>query len=276
MAASLWPVESSTVVDNGCIHADSTGELGRPLLMLTPHSIWWHNNTRSVLAWGSRCAAAWGPYPGNASDSSPINPPAAAVVYNASSGDSEIEEVLLEFDAEYNTTLRAGGAGSPPLADVRLGSDGLTIAAVLEPAPFVPGTELLVRTVVALGDTSGSEADGSTVYEPVARMGVWWDDAGQMHVMCTAWPLPEVAAAATDDSSFSVSALVNSSEPRVNAACILDPRLLGAAPLTLDSLCCLPPSRLDGPGLLCHLHFLWHHRLSVCYAISLAACALPV
>lgn len=220
------------------MHADSTGELGRALLMLTPHSIWWDSSTGSVLAWGSRCAAAWGPYPGNASDSSPINPPAAAVVYDASSSDPEIEEVLLEFDPVYNMTLRAGGVGAPPLAHVRLGSAGLTIAAVFEPAPFVPGTAFLVQTIVALGNVNGSEADGSAAYEPVARLGVWWGDAGEMHVVCTAWPLPEIVAA-VDDGSFSVSALVNSSEPRVTAACILDPRLLGVLPPTLYSTRCL-------------------------------------
>ena len=191
--------------------------------MLTPHSIWWDNSTNALLAWGSRCAAVWGPSPGNWTGGGDLQPPTVAAVPEVTSNASAFKEVLLEFDPQQNTSLLVGGSGAPPLAPLNLNSSGVTVAAVIEPPP--PANALVTRTVVVLGNTS--EGGAAATFDPVVRLGLF-ENFGDLYVECTAWPLPEVQAAADTLVDYTVLAPIGASASRVDVACILDPRVFGA------------------------------------------------
>lgn len=200
--------------------------------MLTPASIWWAQGTNAtvgphtLLAWGSRCAAAWGPVAGNLSSSGSFHAPAVAVIHNATDPPNARQEVLLEFSHNLNTTLRAGGAGAPPLAEFKLGSSGMTVLAAID-RPVLPATAWRLRTIVALGNVTEPESSGAAAFHPVLRLGAFVDEAGSLYLECTAWPSPEVQAAVGSVLDFSVLTEVPDDPGKLEVACVLDPRLQG-------------------------------------------------
>eukprot|EP00892_Ulva_mutabilis_P005892 jgi/Ulvmu1/3675/UM017_0089.1 len=221
----LWQAETG-VAGFDLLQQDSGADLGRALVMLTHSSIWWDDVDNSLLAWGSRCAAAWGPLSGALPTTASFQPPRVAVIEDLAVTPPVREEVLLDFPADANATLRAGGRSAPPLADFRLGSSGLSVLAVVEPnltaAPYA------LQTVVAIGNITDDGPGTSSEFQPVLRLGLFRDEVDDVWVQCTVWPTAEVVNGTSGVFYFSVSGPVPpDAASEIEVACLLDPLLLG-------------------------------------------------